>query len=204
LPRAVRCFLAGVACGGVADSWSRPQIRVPLRLQSREADDAAFVDADEAGQEVGERELLRLHGAAAAGEADPGRGQPPQSPADVRRRLPRLEEGERRTVHDEDDMDLVRPALASDVVLDIAEDEVDLLRVGEMVGDARVCGLVRLPRERWRPAEPTRWSLAATTIPRLRVRWFPAARFDYLFSTAARIERSGNPVNFAFFSCIDL
>ena len=63
---------------------SGPQIKIALRLQFRDPDHAALVDADKTRQQILQFNLLRFDGVAAGGEFDARFGKLTDSPGDIR------------------------------------------------------------------------------------------------------------------------
>src|SRR4051794_33178166 len=63
--------LLAMTAGRLRKRPLRPQIEIALPLELGQTDHAAFLRADEARQEIRERDVLRLHRVAAGGELDP-------------------------------------------------------------------------------------------------------------------------------------
>src|SRR3990170_6131873 len=82
---------------------SGSQIEIALRLQFRDPDYAASVDADEAGQQILNADLLRFYGVAAGGEFDAGLGKLADPLLDIRVSRNRVERPQRLAVHDKGD-----------------------------------------------------------------------------------------------------
>src|SRR5579885_1785822 len=125
---------------GAKQPASGPQVDVALGLQFGDAYHAALVGLDETRQQVGERDLLRLHGVAAGGERQSGLGEFADMAGKIGRGLRGLERLERGAVHHQSNRHFVRPAGAVVVVADIAEHEGDLVEVGEVVDDLGLVG----------------------------------------------------------------
>src|SRR6478752_5748260 len=117
------CFAALAMTENVAVPLARlrPQIEIALRLQLGQTDHAALLRADEARQEIRERDVLRLHRVAAGGELDAILGEIADALADVRVGLRPVKRLQRRPVDHQCDRHMVRTADAVDVVLDVAK-----------------------------------------------------------------------------------
>src|ERR1700739_1300686 len=99
---------------------SGPQIEIALRLQLSDAHDAALLGADEAGQEVSKADLLGSHGVAAGGKLKSCLGKPADMLGEVGGSLRGLKCPQRRAVDDQRNRDVVGPANAVKMVLDVA------------------------------------------------------------------------------------
>ena len=89
---------------------SGSQIQIALRLQFRDPDHPALVDADKTRQQVLQLDLLRFHGVAADGDFDARFGELTDAPCDIRIRGSRMKRPQRLAVDDKRYRDVVGTA----------------------------------------------------------------------------------------------
>jgi len=99
---------------------SGPQIQVSLRLQFRDPDHAALIGADETRQQIAKRNILRFHGVAAGGKFNADFGELADMPAEIRVSRIRVKCPQRLAVHHKRDGDVVGPADAVEMILNVA------------------------------------------------------------------------------------
>jgi len=119
---------------------SGPDVQISLRLQLGDPHHPAFLSFDKSRQQIRQGDVLRLHGVAAGGELEPGFGELADPGADVGERLEGVKCLQRRAVHHERDCDVIRPADAVEVILDVAEHEGGLVEVAQVVDDLQPVG----------------------------------------------------------------
>ena len=104
-----------------------------MRLQLGKAHHPAFVGDNESRQEFAQAHMLRAHGFAAGGELEAGAGELPDVPREVRAGAGRVKRLQRGSMHNQGDGDMIRPADAVEMVLDVAHHKADLVEVAEMI-----------------------------------------------------------------------
>src|SRR3954454_11363660 len=95
---------------GMSSATLRPQIEITLRLELGQTDDATLLRADEARQEIRERDVLRLHRVAAGGKLDAILGKITDALANVRVGLRRVKRLQCRAVDHQRDRHMVGAA----------------------------------------------------------------------------------------------
>src|SRR5882724_1037624 len=135
---AVWRLIARICHGAVANSKSlplRPEIKISLRLQLSQSHHAALFGADKTRQQILQGDILRYHRVVAGVEFDSGLCKHADAVGDIPIGRFSMECPQSGAVHHEREGDVVRAADAIGVILHIAEDEVNLVDIGQVIDD---------------------------------------------------------------------